>query len=129
MKGLIGDSLGRAFITSRVVVQVLLVVLLRIPPPTSRQDLGDNAAVPPLRICALGDILGDRLLLGIVVEDPAPVLRTPIATLSVEGGGVVHAVEVFEESLVGDLLGVEDDLASFGVCIWQSMVSKTCRGR
>lgn len=91
------------------------MILLRIPPLSRGQNLRHNASLPPLLIDLLRDFLRDLLLLLIMVEDPTAVLRARVGSLAVLSCGVVHLVEVFDQSLVGDLLGVEDDLAGFGV--------------
>jgi hypothetical protein len=91
----------RALVTTRVDVQVLLVVGLCIPPFSSRQDLSGNLALlPPLLLDLLCDF-SCNLVLGIVVgEDAAAVLSADIRALTVFGGRVVHLVEEFEQFLV-----------------------------
>lgn len=76
------------------------MILLSIPPLACRQDLSHNASLPPLIVRLLCDILCDLLLLIIMIEDAAPVLRADIWTLSVRCGRVVHLVEVFEDLAV-----------------------------
>lgn len=97
-------------------MQVLLVVILGIPPRARLQDLGRDLALVPLRVCLFRDLLGDLLLLGRVVEDAAAVLRADVGPLAVGGRRVVHAVEVLDQAAVGDLGWVEDNLERFGVC-------------
>lgn len=106
----------RALVAAGVVVQVLLVVVLGIPPGAGLQDLGADLAVVPLVVGLVGDVLGDLLLLGVVVEDAAAVLGADVRALAVGGGGVVHAVEVLDQAAVGDFGGVVDDLERFGIC-------------
>lgn len=50
-----------------------------------------------------------------MIKDTASVLCACVATLTVLGRGVVHAVEELEEGGVGDFGGIKDDLQSFGV--------------
>lgn len=108
--------MARALVASRVSVEVELVVLLGSPPLASGSKLGDDAVLPPLLVGLGGDLTGNLLLLRVVVVDGRAVLGAGVGTLLVEGCGVVHAVEEFEELLVRDLFGVEDDLGGFGVC-------------
>ena len=96
-------------------VQVKLMVLLCIIPLACRRDLCHNSVIPPLGIRLLRYIFCFLLLFLVVVENRRAVLRTPIRTLAVGSGRIVHLVKVLDECAVGDLLGVEDDLASFGV--------------
>lgn len=56
---------------------------------------------PPLLLGAVSDDAGGGGLLGRVREDAAAVLSSGVAALPVFGGGVVHAVEEFEEGVVG----------------------------
>ncbi len=50
-----------------------------------------------------------------MVENAASVLRAGVGALPVLGGGVVHAVEEFEEGGVWKLGGVECHLEGFSV--------------
>lgn len=89
---------------------------LRVPPFSSRQDLGgDLAVLPPLFLHLLCDIFCDILLLLVVVEDGAAVLGSDIWPLPVQSSRIMHLVEEFDELAVGDFLGVEDDLQGFGI--------------
>jgi hypothetical protein len=91
----------RALVTTRVDVQVLLVVGLCIPPFTSRQNLSGNLALlPPLLLNLLCDFSCNLVLRIVVGEDAAAVLGADIRTLAVFGGRVVHLVEEFEQFLV-----------------------------
>ena len=54
--------------------------------------------------------LGDLALLIVVIEDRRAVLRTAIHELTAAVGGVDVPPEVLHQVLVGDLLGVEEDL-------------------
>lgn len=109
--------MARALVAARVVprLQVLLVVVLGIPPLAGGQDLSDDLALPPLLVDELGHLLGDLLLLGVVVEDAGAVLRASVRTLAVQGRGVVHAVEELQEFLVCDLRWVVGYLESFSI--------------
>jgi hypothetical protein len=109
--------LARALVATRIFIQVELMVSLRIPPFTSRENLsGDLAIPPPLLLHFVSDILGNFLLLLIVEEDAAAVLCASVATLPVQGSRVVHFVEELDELAVRDFFGVEYDLERFGVC-------------
>lgn len=90
-----------AFVATRVDVQVLLVVGLSIPPLAGREDFSGNLALlPPLLLDLLCDFSCDLLLRVVVGEDAAAVLAADIGSLTVFGGGIVHAVEEFEQLLV-----------------------------
>lgn len=111
----------RALVTRRVLVQVQLMVRLSIPPLTGRQDLSDDTTLPPLLIHLLCYCPSFLLLLLVVEENAAPVLRSRVRALAVRGRGVVHLVEELDESAVADLLGVVYDLQGFGICNIVSM--------
>lgn len=102
------QEMTRALIPARVVLQIQLMILFRIPPLRSRQDFRRNLSLIPLLVCLLRDVLGDRLLLVVVVKDSTAVLRSDVRALSVRGRGVVHAVEVLDELAVGEFGRVED---------------------
>lgn len=109
------NKMARAIIAIRVGVQIFLMIILCIPPLPSWQHLRHNLPLPPLLVHLVGDFPRNLLLLGIMVENGAAVLAPAIGTLSVSGGGVVHAVKVFDKLAVGDLFRVEKDLEGFGV--------------
>jgi hypothetical protein len=109
--------MARALVSARVVVQVFLVVRLGVPPLASLQHLCGNLALVPLLVGLLCNVLGDLLLLLVVVEDATAVLRADVRALAVGGCRIVHAIEVLEQTAVGDLGRVEDDLERFGVCV------------
>ena len=50
-----------------------------------------------------------------MIKNAASVLRACVATLTVLGRGVMHAVKEFEEGGIGEFGGIEDDLKGFGV--------------
>jgi hypothetical protein len=77
------QEMTRAFISTRVVIQVLLVIILCIPPLTRRQDLSNNLPLPPLLIRLLRHLPRNRLLLRAMIEYPTSVLGTSIWTLAV----------------------------------------------
>ena len=98
----------RALIPARILRQILLMIILRVPPLTRLQDLrAHSPLLPPLLLHLLCHLLGNRLLLGRVVEDGAAVLRACVHALAVLGRGVVHAVEEGEEGCVREGGGVE----------------------
>lgn len=90
-------------IATGVPVQVLLVILLSGPPLARGRNLRHDTIMPPLLVRLLRHLLCDLLLLLIVVIDGGAVLGTGVGALTVEGGGVVGAVEEFDELAVGDL--------------------------
>lgn len=92
------------------------MVVLGVPPLAGLEDLRDDLAAVPLLVGFLGHVLGDLLLLRVVVEDAAAVLRAHVGPLAVGRRRVVHAVEVLDQAAVGDLRRVVDDLERFGVC-------------
>lgn len=91
------------------------MVSFGIPPLTSRQNLGRNAAFPPLLVHFLRDFSGDLLLLGVVIENGGTVLCADIGALSIDGSGVVHLVEELKKRSVGDGIRVVGDLKRFGI--------------
>ncbi len=106
----------RALIPPRVMVQIQLMIILRIPPPARLQDLRrDLPILKPLLLRRLRDLHRLGFLLGGVVEDGAAVLRARVHALPVLGGGVVHAVEKLQEVGVGDAGRVEGYLEGFGI--------------
>lgn len=112
----------RTLITTRVLIQIQLVISLSIPPLACGQNLGDDLAIlPPLLLDLLCDLAGLLFLLGGVGEDTAAVLGAGIGSLAVVCRWVVHAVEEFEEGAVRDLFGVVNHLKGFGV--WRIVFS------
>jgi len=112
------NLLRRTLISPRVFIQIQLMISLRIPPLTSRQKLRRNLPrPPPLLLHLLRDLLGRLLLLLVMVEDRAAVLRAGVAPLPVFGRGVVHFVEELEELVVCDLVRVEGYLERLGVLL------------
>ena len=107
----------RALVPAGVPVKVELVILLGGPPLAGGDNLGDDAALPPLLVGLFGDVARDLFLVGVVEVDGAAVLGAAVGPLAVERRGVVGAVEEFEELAVGDLGGVEDYLGGLGVCL------------
>ena len=71
--------------------------------------------LPPLRLHLLRHLPCDPLLLLVLIEDRAPVLRARICSLAVLGRRVVHPVEELYQGRVGDFVGIKDDLEGFGV--------------
>lgn len=107
--------MARALVPGGVIVQVLLMIRLGGPPLPCGRQLGHNLTLPPLLVCQTGDFPCDPLLLLIVIVDGRAVLWAGVGALLVEGCGVVRAIEELEEVEVGYLLGIVDDLSSFGV--------------
>lgn len=100
-----------ALITIRVLVQILLMISLRIEPLARRDNLGHNKlALVMLLLDFSSDPFGNLLLLGGMVKDGRAVLGADVGALGVEGGGVVHPVEEFDQVGVVDLVirGVVD---------------------
>ena len=98
-------------------MQVQLMILLGVPPLAGLEDLRRNGPLLPPLLLHLGrQGLRLGLLLGGMVEDGAAVLGAGVHALAVQGGGVVHFVEEFEEGGVGEGGGVEGHLEGFRVC-------------
>lgn len=93
--------LSRTLISSRVILKIELVIFLRIPPLTCRQNLGGQRRLIPLLADFFCNLLCDLMLLISVRKDRTTVLCTNIWTLSVFCCGVVHAVQKFEKLAVG----------------------------
>jgi hypothetical protein len=110
------QEMAWTLVSTRIVVQIQLMILLSIPPLPSRKDLSDNTALPPLLVRLLRHFFCNRLLLIAVIEYATSILRANIWALSVGSGRVVHAIEVFEQFAVGDLLRIEHELTSFCIC-------------
>lgn len=108
--------MARAFITPRVLLEIQLVVILRVPPRAGGDDLGHDAALVPLLVGLLGDLLGDLLLLLVVEVDAAAVVVSGIRPLPVQSRRVVHAVEKLEELAVRDPCRIIVDQQSLIVC-------------
>jgi hypothetical protein len=104
-----------AFIPARVVVQILLVIILRIPPLTRGQDLSYNLSFPPLLIRLLRHLPRNSLLFRVMIEDSTPILGSGVRPLAVRSCRVMHFIEEFEELAVCNLRGVEGNLESFGI--------------
>jgi hypothetical protein len=86
-------------------LQIALVILLGPPEGLRRLNLGHNALGLE---AALGGKLLDfgaslRLLLRRVEEDGRAILRAPVRTLAVDGGGVVKSEKSVQQLLVADL--------------------------
>lgn len=93
----------RTLIPARVVMQIQLMILLRVPPLPRLQDLcAYSLPFKPLLLRQLCDFGGLLFLLWGVVENGTSVLGACVHALAVFGRGVVHAVEELEEVGVGD---------------------------
>lgn len=105
-----------ALVASGVMVQILLMIILSIPPAPRGRDLGHDAALVPLLVGLLRHLARHPLLLLAVVVDGAPVLRARVRALPVRRRRVVQPVEELEDLAVGDLRRVVVQLQAFGVC-------------
>jgi hypothetical protein len=106
----------RALISSRVILEIELVIFLGIPPLTRGQDLSGKRRLIPLLANLFGDIFSNLLLLLSMCENSTAVLGTDVRTLPILCRGVVHAIEEFEELAVGYDRGIKGHLEGFGVC-------------
>jgi hypothetical protein len=106
-----------AIIPTGVVIQVLLMICLCIPPLSCRQDLCRNlaGALVPALLSQLRHFTRSALLLAVVVEDGAPILRADVWPLTVGRCGIMHAVEELDELAVGYLRRIVSYLEGFGV--------------
>lgn len=112
----IPHKMRRTLIPARIMMQIQLMIILRIPPRARLEYLRrDRPALPPLPLRPLGDLLRLRFLLGTVVEDGGAVLRAGVHALSVLGRRIVHLVEEFKEGGVLQFVRVEGYLKGFGV--------------
>jgi hypothetical protein len=107
---------SRALVSSRVLLQVQLVILLRIPPLASRYNLSRDRLLVPLFANLVRNLLGNILLLLAMREDHTAVLGADIPALAVQGRRVMHAIEELEELAVCHDGGVKGDLKGFGIC-------------
>jgi len=109
------QEVTRTLIPTRVIIQILLMICLRIPPLARWQDLRNNLSLPPLLIDQLRYLPRHTLLLRVVIEDATAVLRASIWTLLVRCRRVVHLIEELEELAVCYLCWIVGDLKSFGM--------------
>src|SRR5580692_10363786 len=82
--------------------EVFLVVLFGLPERRCWDDLGRDGFSVRASSVELGDLcpgLGELLV--VLSEDDATVLRTPIRTLAVDLGGIVHAEKRVKQRFVG----------------------------
>ena len=115
-RGEIPHIMRWTLIPARVVVQVQLMIVLRIPPSPSLENLCRNGATfPPLLLGLFGNLFCLCFLLRAVIEDCRTVLRARIHALAVLSCWIVHLVEEFEEGGILDFIRVEDDLEGFGI--------------
>ncbi len=76
--------LRRTLIPLRVIMQIKLMIILRIPPRASLHYLRRNLPrFPPLLLHLLGHRVCNLRLLGTVVEDPAAVLSARVPALAI----------------------------------------------
>lgn len=92
------------------------MVLLGIPPLTSRQDLSGHRLLEPLLADLVRNLLRNLLLLLAVCEDRAAVLGADITALTVHRRRIVHTIEELDELTVCYDGRIEGDLESFGIC-------------
>lgn len=105
----------RALVPVRILGQILLVILLRVPPLFCGENLRDDLAAPPLLVGLFRDFLGDLLLLFIMIKNAGAVLRPAVGPLLIELSCVMHFVEELEDLGVGYLGGVVDEERRFCV--------------
>lgn len=112
----LSHEMRRTLVPARVVMQIQLMIILRVPPLPCLQNLCRNRTLlPPLPLHFLRHALRHLLLLWGVVKDGAAVLGAGIHTLTVLGSGIVHLVEEFEECAVREGGGIESHLEGFGM--------------
>src|SRR3954447_9438035 len=89
---------------------------LGLPERPGWLDLGDDlAGQQPGGVDIRDRFARDPLLLGVEVVDRRAVAGADVVALAIPGRRVVDLEEELEDVAVGDLLGVEDDLDSFGM--------------
>lgn len=110
------QEVTRALIPTRVDIQVLLMIVLSIPPLTRRQHLRDHLTLlPPLLSDQSRHLLGHLFLLLIVIEDPTPVLTSRVRALPILCRGIMHLVEELQQRAVRHLLRIKRHLQCLGV--------------
>jgi hypothetical protein len=82
---------------------LLLVIILRIPPLPCGQNLRNHLPLPPLLINFLRNLPRYPLLLIIMVENPASILSPRIRALAIRRCRVMHLVEELEELCICNL--------------------------
>jgi len=113
--GELANVVACAYVARRIVDQISLVVVLGIPPLLRGKDFRLDLPTPPLLVGLGRDLPRNLLLLGIVEEDAAPILRADVVALLVMRGWVVHAIEELDQLSVADLLRVKSQLRRFGM--------------
>src|SRR4051812_18414372 len=97
-------------------LEIVLMLLLRLPEIARRRKLGDDLAWPQSRGIDIGDgVFGDALLLVAGVEDRRAIAHSDIVALAVPGGRIVDLEKGFEQCAKADPGRIENDLDGFGM--------------
>jgi len=105
-------------VARRVLKEIKLMVVLRIEPFSSLNDLGGDlraVGVEVVLLHLLSHPLGDVFLSGRVVEDGRAILGSAVAPLPIESRRIVCTVEEFNEFSVRHDIWVKLDPQSLGV--------------
>ena len=87
-------------------------------------NLSDDGALKTAGLIeALFDRFGSSFLFFGMVENRGAVLGANVVVLAIRGGGIVHAKEVVENSLIADFRWIKNDLDRFGMA---GCTSATC---
>ena len=105
--------MGRAFIAMRVGGQVILVIIFGRPEVTDRLERRLDFSAFVMLLGCFCYCCCDLVLLVVMEENSRAILRASVASLSVEGRGIVHSVEEVDQFLVLDDTGIELDLDGF----------------
>lgn len=113
--GSVSVKVSGTLVSSGLLEQVLLMVVLGVPPVLDGLNVGGNGVLEPGVLQLLLHGLRGLLLLGRVGEDGRSVLRADIGALAIGLCGVVDLEEEVHQLLVRDLGGLKRHLQRLGV--------------
>jgi len=97
------QPMSRALVPGRILEQIQLMILFRVVPCTSWDNLGSDLLAYRIEMLFLyffSNAFCNRLLLRGMCEDRRAVLSANVVALSVRGCGVVRAIEELDELVV-----------------------------
>lgn len=104
------QEMGRTLVTSFVDIKIPLMIVLRIPPIASRQNLGRNTLFPPF-LSHLRRQTPRLLLLRLIMkENRTPILTARIRSLAINSRRIMHLIEELQQRSIRHLLRIKPDL-------------------